>query len=53
MFQVRIYFRLIPDDDVDMAETLVSLLAALPNVIRLSVEESRVEESFDWNDVFK
>ena len=37
-----------------MAETLVSLLAALPNVIRLSVDESRVvDESFDWNDVFK
>ena len=30
-----------------MAETLVSLLAALPNVIRLSVDESRVDESFD------
>ena len=41
--------RLLPDDDVvDMAEeTLVSLLAALPSVIRLSVDESRVEESFD------
>ena len=39
----------LPDDDVvDIAETLVSLLVALPNVIRLSVDESRVE-SFDWN----
>ena len=37
----------LPDDDVvDIAETLVSLLVALPNVIRLSVDESRVE-SFD------
>ena len=40
-------FSINPDDDVvDMAETLVSVLTALPRVIRLSVDESRVE-SFD------